>query len=200
MSFRIISLATLFATIGLSGPALAQDLVYTPVNPSFGGNPLNSSHLLGLANAQRDATASDANDGTGVGGGGGGTDDGDTDVDLFIRQLQGRLLSALASQVTEAIFGENPQDSGTITFGGTTVSFERTADAITLTIVDELGTVTVISVPQLVTSDTALAASGALSRGLAPATTAGTTIGSGTLSGSLAGSSTLSGSLSSPLN
>jgi curli production assembly/transport component CsgF len=200
MSFRIISLATLFATIGLSGQALAQDLVYTPVNPSFGGNPLNSSHLLGLANAQRDATASDANDGTGVGGGGGGTDDGDTDVDLFIRQLQGRLLSALASQVTEAIFGENPQDSGTITFGGTTVSFERTADSITLTIVDEFGTVTVISVPQLVTSDTALAASGALSQGLAPAMTAGTTIGSETLSGSLAGSSTLSGSLSSPLN
>ncbi|MBB40350.1 MAG: hypothetical protein CMF01_09740 [Hyphomonas sp.] len=29
----------------VSAPAVsAQELVYTPVNPSFGGNPFNSSH------------------------------------------------------------------------------------------------------------------------------------------------------------
>ena len=33
--------------------AAAEDLVYTPVNPSFGGNPFNSAHLLGIANAQK---------------------------------------------------------------------------------------------------------------------------------------------------
>jgi Curli production assembly/transport component CsgF. len=27
---------------------LAGDIVYTPVNPSFGGSPLNSSHLHAL--------------------------------------------------------------------------------------------------------------------------------------------------------
>ena len=106
-----------------AGAASAGDLVYTPVNPSFGGNPLNSAHLLGLANAQRDATAEGVNDGPDplLGGGLGGTGAGGTgaqsDADLFVRQLQGRLLSALAGQVTEAIFGENPQDNGTVQFG-----------------------------------------------------------------------------------
>lgn len=143
----------------LAGPPhvlFAQDLVYTPVNPSFGGSPLNSSHLMGLASAQRTATAEEAKEDTA--GGGAGGDDTDTDVDLFIRQLQGRLLSALASQVTEAIFGENPQDNGTIIFGDTTVTFERTVDSIVLTITDPTGT-TVIEVPQLLTTDTAEALS-----------------------------------------
>ncbi|MFY0734925.1 MULTISPECIES: curli assembly protein CsgF [Aurantimonas] len=138
-----------------SNTATAGDLVYTPVNPSFGGNPLNSSHLFAIANAQRDATASDADDGLsggGIGGGGGGGV-GNSQADLFVSQLQGRLLSALASQVTEAIFGENPQDSGTVTFGDTSVTFSRTLDSIRLTIVNGAdGTVTDIVVPQLVTS------------------------------------------------
>jgi curli production assembly/transport component CsgF len=131
---------------------MAQDLVYIPVNPSFGGNALNSSHLLSIANAQRDATARDANDGSEFGGGG-VTDTSSTDADLFIRQLEGRLLSALAGQVTEAIFGDSPQDGGLVTFGTTTVQFDRSVDSITLLITDALdGTVTEIIVPQLVTN------------------------------------------------
>lgn len=136
----------------VSAPAFAGDLVYTPVNPSFGGNPLNSSHLFATANAQREATASDAGDDLVAGGDGGdGSSEGNTDADLFVRQLESRLLSALASQVTEAIFGENPQDQGTVTFGDTTVTFTRSLDSITLLIVDNSdGTVTEIVVPQLV--------------------------------------------------
>lgn len=192
-TLRHFNRALLAAALLYAGQAAAGDLVYTPINPSFGGNPLNSSHLLGLANAQRDATASDADDGTGTGGGGGGTDTGTSDVDLFIRQLQGRLLSALASQVTEAIFGSNPQDHGTITFGGTIVEFERTADAIVLTITDSDGTVTVISVPQLVTTTFASTLSGSslLDSSLGAAQTAGTTD---------MFNSSLSDSLSTPIN
>lgn len=131
--------------------ASAQDLVYTPVNPSFGGSPLNSGHLLSIASAQRQATARDAlgddqdlfTDGD-VGG-------GPTDADLFIRQLEGRLLSALAGQVTDAIFGENPQDNGTVIFGTTTVQFVRSLTDIRLVISDALdGSVTEIVVPQLI--------------------------------------------------
>lgn len=35
----------------LAGSAVAGQLVYTPVNPSFGGNPLNGSFLLQKAQA-----------------------------------------------------------------------------------------------------------------------------------------------------
>lgn len=131
---------------------MAQDLVYTPINPSFGGSPLNSSHLLSTANAQRTATARDADDDDVVGGAAIDTP-GSSNADLFVRQLEGRLLSALASQVTDAIFGENPQEGGLVTFGTTTVEFQRTLDSIRLVIIDSLdGTVTEIVVPQLVTN------------------------------------------------
>lgn len=147
-----MKLVTRAALIALSvpmfcGAAWAGPLIYTPINPSFGGNPLNSSHLLGLANAQRTATAGDS---TSLTGSASGTETGSSDADLFVRQLQGRLLSALASQVTEAIFGENPQDHGEITFGDTNIVFDRTMSSITLSITDPTG-VTTIVVPQLVT-------------------------------------------------
>jgi curli production assembly/transport component CsgF len=132
--------------------ALASDLVYTPINPTFGGNPLNSSHLLSIAGAQKTATASDApisSSGSGTGTGGG--TDTQSEADLFLSQLEGRLLSALASQVTDAIFGADPQQSGTIVFGDTTISFDQTTADITLLITQD-GTTTTISVPKLQTT------------------------------------------------
>lgn len=46
-------------------PVMASDLVNTPINPSFGGNPFNSSHLLAVANAinrYKDPNAVDSSD------------------------------------------------------------------------------------------------------------------------------------------
>lgn len=129
----------------LAGPATAEPLVFSPVNPSFGGSPLNSSHLMGLANAQRTATARDGKSSTSSSS----KPTGSSNAELFVRQLESRLMSSLASQVTEAIFGENSQESGTVQFGDTKVSFERTLDSIRLTIVDATG-VTNIVVPILV--------------------------------------------------
>lgn len=148
---RFTLLTAMAVTISVWGPSVsAQDLVYRPVNPSFGGNPLNSAHLLGTASAQRTATARDAD--SGLGGRTPGADTpGQSDADLFVRQLQGRVLSALAAQVTTAIF-DDQQESGSITFGTTSIDFSRTVDSIRLVIADNLnGTVTEIIVPQLVT-------------------------------------------------
>jgi curli production assembly/transport component CsgF len=39
--------------LAIATSANAQDLTYTPINPSFGGNAFNSSHLLGVAGAQK---------------------------------------------------------------------------------------------------------------------------------------------------
>lgn len=38
--------------LGASAPAFASELVYHPISPSFGGNPLNGSFLLSTAQAQ----------------------------------------------------------------------------------------------------------------------------------------------------
>ena len=44
------AIVLLFAAFQVS--SLAQDFVYTPINPAFGGNPYNYSWLLGQAEAQ----------------------------------------------------------------------------------------------------------------------------------------------------
>lgn len=126
---------SLFLLTALS--AAAQELVYTPVNPSFGGNPFNSAHLLGIANAQDDTEAPSSSNSS-----------SDPQADLFIRQLQSRLLSGLASEVANAIFGDDPQDYGRVVFGDQTVEFVRGLDSITLTIFDATtGTTTEVVVP-----------------------------------------------------
>jgi curli production assembly/transport component CsgF len=50
-----IWMAAMAATVGALGgiaAASASGIVYHPVNPSFGGNPLNGSTLLSTAQAQ----------------------------------------------------------------------------------------------------------------------------------------------------
>ena len=66
-------------------------------------------------------------------------------------RLQSRLLSALSSQIVDAIFGENPQESGTISFGGQTINFVRSLTEVTLTITDDdTGEVTTIVIPTFI--------------------------------------------------
>lgn len=121
-----------------AAPAFAQDIVYQPISPTFGGNPFNSAHILGTANAQndyRDPRAATSG----------------SQADIFARQLQSRLLSALSSQIVDAIFGENPQERGTIRFGGQTIEFVRGLEEVTLTITnDETGEVTTIVIPTFI--------------------------------------------------
>jgi curli production assembly/transport component CsgF len=50
---RIVSTLTIGAGLALAfSPASASSLVYTPVNPTFGGNPANGPNLLAQAQAQ----------------------------------------------------------------------------------------------------------------------------------------------------
>jgi curli production assembly/transport component CsgF len=116
-------------------PAAASDLVYTPVNPSFGGSPLNSSHLLGTANAQN-RFEKKSNTPT------------PTLAEQFAKQLQSRLYSALASQITDAIFGENAQEEGRVQFEDQTIEWSRGLESIIVKITNETtGAETVIEVP-----------------------------------------------------
>lgn len=133
------SIAALFGlavglAVGLSAAtAGAADLVYTPVNPNFGGNPFNDGILLGTANAQNKFEED--------------RDELDP-TERFVQSLQSRLFSGLARQVTDAIFGDDPQESGTFTVGDQQVSFERGVEFITLEIANLAdGSSTVIEVP-----------------------------------------------------
>lgn len=123
---------------GCGGAAIAQDITYQPVSPTFGGNPFNSNHILGVANAQNDYKDPRSQQTS-------------SQAEVFARQLQSRLLSALSSQIVNAIFGDDPQERGTITFGGQTIQFVRSLTEVTLTITnDETGEVTTIVIPTFI--------------------------------------------------
>jgi curli production assembly/transport component CsgF len=76
-----------------SAPASASEMVYHPVSPSFGGNPLNGSFLLSTAQAQGEGVKSGpqgpdlsglnnalSNLGNNLGNGGGGNNGGGSPV------------------------------------------------------------------------------------------------------------------------
>jgi curli production assembly/transport component CsgF len=127
---------------GMANIATASTLTYTPINPAFGGSPLNSTYLLGVAgaiNKYKDPTATTS------------TDQGA----LFVQQLQGQLLSALSSQITNVIFGPDAAQSGKIVFGDQTISFTKNLDSVNLSIINtSTGSTTSIAIPTLQTTST----------------------------------------------
>ncbi|AZV26422.1 curli production assembly protein CsgF [Pseudomonas syringae] len=104
--------------IGLASAAAVQatELVYTPVNPSFGGNPLNGTWLLNNAQAQNDHDDPDLKKRTSVAG--------TSALERFTSQLQSRLLGQLLDNIstgntgslsTDAFIVNVVDDSGALT-------------------------------------------------------------------------------------
>ncbi|MEQ1673194.1 MAG: curli production assembly/transport component CsgF [Hyphomicrobium sp.] len=114
----------------------AGDLVFTPTNPSFGGSPLNSSHLMGLANTQNEFKPESA------------SRKPQTPSERFAQMLQSRLYAGLADKVSTAIFGEDAEDSGTFKFGDQEIRFSNDGTQVDLVIRNlTTGETTEISVP-----------------------------------------------------
>ncbi|MCP5364172.1 MAG: hypothetical protein H6905_02875 [Hyphomicrobiales bacterium] len=135
--------ATIWGFVFVTGASNASELIYTPINPSFGGNPFNSPHLLGLADRQNRYADDGSNDSSRLAG-----TAGLSQGEQFVRQLQSRLLSGLAAQVTEAIFGDNPQESGEIIFGDQQITFARGVEVTTIEIFNSTtGETSTIQVP-----------------------------------------------------
>lgn len=73
-----------------SAQAMATEMVYAPVNPSFGGNPNNAPGLMSVAQAQNGFKAPVA-----------------SPLDAFNVSLQKAILSRLATQAMTTMFGAN---------------------------------------------------------------------------------------------
>ena len=124
--------------------ASASELTYTPINPQFGGNPLNSAALQFEANAQKpNAPVTPVTQ--------------QSSAQQFMQMLQSQLYASLANSVAAAITGVNAQDAGTIKLNTMTVSWSAgscgagisgTCTNITMTDTST-GQITTISVPKL---------------------------------------------------
>ncbi|MEL7292418.1 MAG: curli assembly protein CsgF [Pseudomonadota bacterium] len=79
---------------------LATELVYTPINPSFGGNALNSSHLFGVANAINDYQAPLDESGF----------ESESSLERLANSLESRLISQLLADVGNGNTGQLETD------------------------------------------------------------------------------------------
>lgn len=95
----------------------ATELVYTPVNPNFGGNPLNGATLLSAAQAQNKAKDPEADLSNGK----------QTPLQQFNESLQRSVLGRLASAATSNILGPNGQlIPGTVETGDFVITISDT--------------------------------------------------------------------------
>tara|TARA_R100001198_G_C5139605_1_gene154034 strand:+ start:149 stop:568 length:420 start_codon:yes stop_codon:yes gene_type:complete len=123
----------------------ADEMLFKFKSPSFSGIN-SSSHYLTIENqeatrkqaikdeieAYQDELAREADN---------------TTLARFIRNLESRIYAQLSRQMVEQLFGETPQTSGTLELEGNTIEYKVENELITLTITDEEGSVTSISVP-----------------------------------------------------
>ena len=102
----------------------AQQLVYTPINPSFvGGNPFNASWLLSSAEAQNKHKEEDANTQP-------------TELEQFTESLNRQLLSSLSRDLFENQFGDSSLSEGTFTFGSLVVDVVPTTTGLSINVLD----------------------------------------------------------------
>ena len=96
------------------GSASGANLVYTPVNPTFGGNPLNASGLQNNANAQNNFTAPQP--------------DQPTAMQKFNTAVQNAILSRLEAGTIKGLFDANGNllQNGSVSLGNFTVSISPT--------------------------------------------------------------------------
>lgn len=119
----------------------AQDFVYTPKNPAFGGNPYNYSWLMSSAQAQDTYKAPSE------------TDDrysyyGSDPAQDFAESLNRQILSRLSREIVTRQFGEEALEEGTYILGDYQIDIGNAEDGINITIVDNTtGATTTVSVP-----------------------------------------------------
>lgn len=100
-----------------AGPAAATEMVYYPLNPSFGGNPLNGPVLLNEAQAQNKYTDPDAGGGSDLAGA-----TPQTPLQQFNDMLERSILSRLTSSAVSSIVGaDGALKPGTVETGNFTI-------------------------------------------------------------------------------
>ena len=130
-------LLVIIFTLTCSIEIFAQGLVYQPINPSFGGSPLNGNWLLSSAQLQDNTTDPAA------------TDQAQDPFADFQSNLNRSILSQLSRSLTNQIFGEGGElQEGLFQLGDFNIEIIETLDGVQISIFDLLtGNETVILVP-----------------------------------------------------
>lgn len=104
----------------------SQQLVYTPKNPAFGGNPYNSQWLLASAQAQNSFT----------GPGASASNARQTELERFTQSLNSQLLGQVSRSAFTRQFGEDGLTPGTYSFGSLAVDIYPSNEGLVINILD----------------------------------------------------------------
>jgi len=132
-------LLTLGFFTSICGYSSASELVYKPVNPSFGGNPLNGSFLLGKAQGQNKHKAPQSKK---------------SFEEKVSDALERATLSDIVSKYKETVLGENAvidngEDTSFISGDYQIDILSSNSDTITIEVTDLLtDKVTIIEIPK----------------------------------------------------
>ncbi len=123
----------------------ADELLYSFKSPSFSGVN-SSSHYLTIENQEttrRKAVEEEVESALDEAE----REKSNSTLARFIRNFESRVYAQLSRQMVEQLFGENPSTEGKLELEGNTIEYVVEEDTITLTITDETGSTTNITVP-----------------------------------------------------
>jgi len=133
---KLLSALILFAAFSQVS-ILAQDFVYTPINPAFGGNPYNFSWLLGQAEAQNFFQEE--------------TEDPFDETDPlanFQEDLNRQVLNEITRELYQNQFGEDGLTEGFYQFGSYEIDVSAISEGMQVRIIDiYTGSETTVIVP-----------------------------------------------------
>lgn len=104
----------------------AQQLVYKPINPAFGGDTFNYQWMLSSANAQNQFDDNDKEDYLG---------DFDS-LDSFSQSLNRQILSQITNSLLDDQLGDGPLQPGTYMFGSLYLDVSQSSQGLVVNILD----------------------------------------------------------------
>jgi curli production assembly/transport component CsgF len=115
----------------------AQDFVYQPINPAFGGNPYNYSWMLAQAQAQNDFTEDNAY-----------AYQQEDPLASLQNDINRQVLQSLTQQFYQNQFGENGLTEGYYKFGSYEIDVSPVSEGMQVRIIDiYTGSETTIIIP-----------------------------------------------------
>lgn len=131
----LITMSVLVFTFSLATISQATQLIWTPINPSFGGQPYNGIWMMSQAEAQKPTVARDywwQRD----------------PIEQFEEDLRRQMLSRLSRKIIDNAFGEDQLDPGYYEVGDYAIDIVTDSFGIHVKVADVLtGDETIVTIP-----------------------------------------------------
>ena len=125
---RVLCLVALLIAVGLfPRVSIATEFSFQFRNPSFGGDPMASSYFLNLLESQKLPVARETDS-----------------ITQFTEDLERRLLSGLATEISSQIFGQDGAPDGVFLVGGLEVQYQTVGGDVIVTLTDGISTTEII--------------------------------------------------------